>query len=114
MGNFNTEQRARDRGMKLLERLHGTGWALRVWENLGWHYAASNGTVNVHPSGNDKFFCLIGSAQHPTAGLGVWTKDGDKSTSDPNEAVRRSLKLARGVVDDLNETLSAAEQAVGV
>lgn len=36
-------------GSKALVKELGPGWRPRVWENLGWHYSAVNGHVNVHP-----------------------------------------------------------------
>lgn len=37
---------------ELVETL-GKGWEPRVWENIGWHYAARtpDGRVKVHPAG---------------------------------------------------------------
>lgn len=40
-------ERARKAAHKLCAKL-GTGWLPRVWENLGWHYAAEKHFVSIH------------------------------------------------------------------
>ena len=50
---FKCKRRAHDlavkEGNELAERL-GHGWAPRVWENVGWHYAVTRGVVTLHPA----------------------------------------------------------------
>lgn len=33
---------------KALAKKAGKGWTYRVWENLGWHYAAKRGIMDLH------------------------------------------------------------------
>lgn len=40
-----------DAANRLSVRL-GKGWKPRVWENLGWHYAAGRGSAGVYPCSN--------------------------------------------------------------
>ena len=39
--------RATKEAQKTADSLRGVGWAPRVWENLGWHWEATNGAVRV-------------------------------------------------------------------
>jgi hypothetical protein len=93
-----TEQEARREGRKLLKRMKGKGWKLRVWENLGWHFCVWNGPAAVYPSINGKFHCLL--ADHDCkgtgAGHGEWTTT--ESFADPNKAVACELASAESVV----------------
>jgi hypothetical protein len=106
--NCNTgRKRAARLGGELLAKMKGTGWQLRVWENLGWHYEVHNCvgdrevSVRVHYG---KYSVLFGH----NGGEIFWTER--KSYDDPNEAVRQQLKLARKFVDDLNVEVTKAEK----
>ena len=81
----------------LLSLMKGDGWKLRIWENLGYHYAVYNGTLTVHThhGGNPPYFCLLNLDEINGGGEVFWTGDVGESFADPNEAVRQQLKVVR-------------------
>lgn len=94
----------------LVKKLRGTGWKPVVFENVGWHWRAISGPVQVYPAhSNDlRFWCMIGS--HPS----FWTPTGARNFKDPNRAVREALSYVYPFVQQINLTLHAAEKAAGV
>lgn len=110
-------ERARviDRGRATLARMRGTGWHLRVWENLGWHYELVNGPVHLHDSAGwrekqGKFWCMIsGDMTSDSGGLGLWTGQCHQYRKNPTTAVADAVLLARGVVDGLLAVVERAE-----
>lgn len=64
----------------------GDGWEPKVWENLGWHYAATNGTIKIH-SARDGYTAFIGADR--SAG-GKWAHHGDT----PMEALENTIEKA--------------------
>jgi hypothetical protein len=76
MSGFNRKHDAEREAKNLLALLKGTGWKTRVWENMGWHYAAYSGPVQVYPAsaGDNRFWCMIGSRpEQYSGGAGFWT-----------------------------------------
>lgn len=102
---------------KLKKMMKGTGWEVRIHENLGWFYKVVSGPVMVmpsHPSKPGKFWCMIGSEpENPVGGNAAWTGNQPYCT-DPNRAVRLALKPVREVIGRYNATLMAAEKAAGI
>lgn len=81
-------------GNALLAKL-GPGWALDVWENIGWHYRAqiSNLYLSEHfdREGKPYYMTLMGDGSHPGAGMPGWSGRGDT----PEEAIAMSLAAAQ-------------------
>src|SRR4030042_5792890 len=52
---WQAKQKAESEAKKLVTKL-GPNWVSKVWENLGWWYAAISidGTMKVHPSTNER------------------------------------------------------------
>lgn len=101
----------------LVARMRGTGWRPFVFENLGWHYRAISGPVQVYPSsnGDGRFWVMIGgNPKNNPGGLSMWTPDRIPHFKDPNRAVRVALLEVERVMADLNETLAAARKAAGI
>lgn len=100
----------------LVARLKGTGWKPVIHENLGWHYRAVSGPVQVYPTNlPGKFWCMIGSEPKDSmGGSGLWTPQNTPSFKDPNRAVRNALSHVYPVIENLNLTLKAAEKAAGI
>jgi hypothetical protein len=112
------------RGERLLARMKGYGWRLRVHENLGWLYCVYSSNITVSPNygaSNVKrypdeskltYTCLINSeAGKPHAGSGLWSTD--FYCKDPNKAVQHELNNARLVVAKLFAALVSAAKAAG-
>jgi hypothetical protein len=98
----------------LVKRLKGKGWRPVVFENMGWHWRAISGPVQVYPSGDGKFWAMIGSKPKDNAGgLAMWTPERCLYSKDPNRAVRAALRHVENTMADLNETLAAARKAAG-
>lgn len=98
-----TKSQATIAGKRLLKKLRGDKWRLRVWENLGWHYAVETDRIAVYgPSyaGERCFSCLL--KPH-------YAFFGDPSNStDPNRAVRNTLKTANNRVNELSLLMAEA------
>jgi hypothetical protein len=47
-----TKKQVERDGAALLAQMHGEGWTLDVWENLGWHYCVRRGPLSVRPGCN--------------------------------------------------------------
>lgn len=79
---------------KVLEQTVGGEWEPRVWENVGWHWAARQGAWKVHP------FEYRGKVRSYTALLGpsetggIWAEGGRT----PRSAVRNTRKVAEASV----------------
>lgn len=99
---------------KLVKRLRGAGWKPLVFENLGWHWQAVSGPVQVYPSGDGKFWAMIGGSVTDSAGgLAMWTPSRTRRFKDPNRAVQDALLHVKQKMADLNEVLAAARKAAG-
>jgi hypothetical protein len=102
-------------GNKLLKRMKGKGWKLKVWENLGWHYAVylpigDAWRLTVHPSlyrDEEAYFTLLGRGG---GGEPCWTPEG--SHPDPNQAVRDQMDLIRDFIYERAEMFTDLEEAL--
>jgi hypothetical protein len=104
---MNTKKEAEKLGQELLSHMKGNGWELRIWENLGWHYSVTNNLLEVYPSSNGKYFCLFG---YKSGGRPEWTIK--ESFDNPNEAVERTLQLARNNVNELLKIVEDGEKVI--
>ncbi len=106
-----TKNEAEKLGKKLLKKL-GVGWELELWENLGWNYDVTNGPLNVFKSsfvGEESYSCLMSDIpKFSGGGASVWHLNKNWS-NDPWVSIQRQVKEARKVVDELSETVEAAE-----
>src|SRR3954464_8122969 len=65
MSTYRTKQEATAAGLaakKLLPN-RGAGWALEVWENIGWHYDLERGLISIqesdHGDQGKQFWALV-------------------------------------------------------
>lgn len=80
-------------GAKALTALLGEGWTSRVWENLGWHYAAVSPCRRIkvhHSSRSDRSSYTAFLGDYGSHG-GHWTA----THEDPKEAVRAVVNVGR-------------------
>lgn len=93
---FAEYQRAQKDAKKLLAKMRGKGWKIRVHENLGWHYQVYYGGMNVYASGSGgrKYWVLFNTHDGIGAGDMRWSNSGHYS-SDPNKAVAAVLRRAK-------------------
>lgn len=112
---FRTKEAAYSKGRRTLEKLKGEGWRLRVWENLGWHFALYNGALSLyyHRYNDDKgsFSCMM-SDKLGEGGYGAMIFSHHESFRDPNEAVAHQLKMSRAVVMNLVKVVDDVERRV--
>lgn len=88
-----------------LQAHYGVEWNVQVWENLGWHFSASYGFLQVYPStyGNQtKYHALLGEY----GGWPIWTDN--FSSVNPVEVVEHQLKLAEETIANLTEMLRSS------
>lgn len=97
-----TKQQAIKSGRALQKRMRGGPWKLRVWENVGWHYAVETERLSVHgPSyGGVQFSCLL-KPHYSIFGAGG-------SSVDPNRAVKKTLRTAIDNINSLELILAEA------
>lgn len=108
-----TRQQAALEGRILMRKMTTRGWKLRVWENQGWHYAITNGSITVHPTFGGYYFTLMSpDAKRPGGGLAVWTFQ--RRSKDPNKVVRWQVEDARRIIQGYLDALHAAEVAAGM
>lgn len=106
-----TREEAQRLGDKLLRRMKGNGWTLRVWEAAGWHFAVYNGPLGVYPTwGGDQYRCIL----HEVHEDGTLRIDGEHWTAyrrhkDPNEAFQTELRAARALAHRLQSMLIEIE-----
>ena len=108
-----TKQEAEREGKKLLKRMKGKGWKLRVHENIGWHYNVWNGPAAVYPSVDGMFHCLLADRDCEGTGCGNnnWTTN--FHSKDPNEVVEHEVASARAFLKQCNRQLQYIEEALG-
>lgn len=106
-----TKEEAERLGRRLLKRMKGEGWTLRVWENVGWHFCVQNGPASVYPTfGGDLYHCLLNDEDvkgDPGAGCTAWTSH--TRHTDPNIAFQTELRAARQYANHIHQMLSAIE-----
>ena len=106
-----TKIQATKKGKQLLQKMKGSGWKLRVWENMGWNYSVKNGPINVYPldhGQNQRFHCLLDCNEEGTGGLAIWSTDA--ISKDPNKVVQREIESARKVVDEYDRIVTLASK----
>jgi hypothetical protein len=105
---------------RLVRRLRGSGWRAEVWENLGWHFRAVSGTVQVTgdrrgEGGRLRYTCLISDdVDRSQGGSVLWTdRCPDRCHSDPNEAVASMLDAAVAATVRVVMAVGSAALAAG-
>lgn len=88
-----------DLGRRLLKRMKGRGWQLRVWQNLGWHYMVRKGTIQVYVSAFGRngitYHTMMG---YENAGRPELSIPNDPRFKDPNQAVAAQVRFARKII----------------
>ncbi len=108
-----TKEEATAHGEKLLAKMKGKWWKLRVHENLGWHYCVFNGALSIHQSNDGRYGALLSNideGRYCGGGLAVWN-DG-KYYIDPNRAVLNQLAKAKAHVEQLLDVVDAVSKRV--
>lgn len=90
---------------ELLARTLGPDWTSQVWENLGWHYAATSpcGRLTVHPGSGAGFTAFLGA---PGGVGGRWAEYGKT----PQKAIDNTVAAATA---EYNEIGSIIEGLMG-
>ena len=109
-----TKSEAERIGRKMKTRL-GKGWEIHIHENIGWWVKATRGPLyvsgDIHPYKKDKitYSCLMSSdpKNYPNCGEMYWTTHG-KSFSDPQNAVKHQIKVAKEFTNNLNTVVKEA------
>jgi hypothetical protein len=104
----------------LVGRLAGSGWKALVWENVGWHFGAVSGPVQVYGDrrgggGRLRYTCMISDrADGGSGGSLIWTERASAlSHDDPNEAVAEEFKAALLATTGVVRAVYAAYAASG-
>lgn len=112
-----TEKQATSAANKLLRQMKTSGWEIRVWENLGWHYSlllqvgddCGVSLSDCSHQGKITYYCLA-SRNYLGSGETQWTSN--KYFDDPNSAFEHQLarikKEAKSIVKFVNQIKLAA------
>jgi hypothetical protein len=95
-----------DRAVKGAQELAdqlGEPWAPRVWENLGWHYAASAGESDVNPKTDGTYWASIMVGVEDVGRVNCQQVIGDGET--PIEAVMDAVRKMERARNNLNEAI---------
>lgn len=99
-----TKLEARRAALVLKKKLEGRGWKIRVWENIGWHYAVETDrlSVNEYPdhSIKSRFSCML--KPHFTLFGPV------AYAANPNQAVEKLLESARDHIEEYKRMVDDA------
>lgn len=114
-----TEGEAYKGAVILQDLMNTTGWRIRVWENLGWHYQISKGTISIyeaykHIDDPTSYHAMIaGEPGQNGHGLAAWSGDFFAS-SDPNEVVWRAIGEAVTYVNEITQAMEEAQKAMEI
>jgi hypothetical protein len=124
-----TKEQATDRARRLMRRVKGKGWTMQIHENIGWHFCLKLGELKLYEmedKGRYFYSTLMGDYRNCSGGVTYFrvTEANCKELglkrfliSDPNDAVRVQLIVARRWVDsytrEANRVVSAVEDAFG-
>jgi hypothetical protein len=107
-----TKQEAQQKAKKLADRLNKyfkiKGWNPNVWNNLGWCYDVTLGSISVGSKYQEKYTAYVNSTLNKTGGaLAAWfDNNGDKCRDkSPEKAVLKALKYAEDYINDLKRTI---------
>jgi len=90
-------QKVKDEAFKVAKRLQqklGGKWKVNVWENLGWHYSVTLGSISVHRGDVRKknYFAFVSPEENdPSGGAMFWTPSDMPYDKYPEIAVKRAL-----------------------
>lgn len=111
--SYATKQEAQKRGEIGLafikkDRLHGRGWRIKVWENLGWHVAWTKGSAEVYEGRRIigySYSCLISDEPNkPGSGSSEWSTHAG-SFSTPLQAYLHEVAAVRKYFSRVNSVL---------
>lgn len=105
---------------KLVSLLKGSGWKVKIYENLGWHFQVVSGPIAVFGNQeNDLYWCMIAqSSDLVGSGFPPWSCSPSPGKAnyhkDPNEAVKEALTHAGAWVSDILKTMASASESSGI
>jgi hypothetical protein len=101
------------KGNALLKRMKGTGWKLKTWKNVVWHYCVQNGELTIRQQTNPEvFYSFLASKKEDEndGGARIWADR--NSGKDPNELVERQLLLTKKVAEGYLDIISDIEKRI--
>ena len=112
--SFKSENEAVKAAKATLKRIKTKGWAIRVWENIGWHYALQNEYMNIYPNyetGSKEFFIsLMADEARENYGYPAFT---DRFRhSNINKVIEHQLELAKNYAARINKIIKQQVKAL--
>jgi hypothetical protein len=104
-----TKAQATKAAKALYKRMKGGPWAIRVHENLGWHYSVETKRLRVcGPSytGEKTFMCLL---KPHYSGFGIVGHH-----TDPNKAVAMTVRSAIPYYEEMARIIAEARAESGI
>ena len=94
--------------VKTLNKDLGGKWETRVWNNLGWHYSAVLGSIEVIEStymGKSIYTAYINDEVNVIGGaMSAWFHDSDNAAT-PDQAVRNAITTANKYMESLKAVM---------
>lgn len=91
-------KKAKASASALVQKL-GPGWTAHVFENLGWHYKATRGQIEVHRSAGFGYIAFF-NARIQTIG----------ESKSPRRAVKNAIDEMEGHVQELIKSIAASSE----
>jgi len=107
-----TKEEATEKAEKLLSKMTTKGWKIRVWDNLGWHYALEHPcgmSLHVHEYGEKTSYMPYLSPDDHGGDCSIW-HDPDQDADDPNEAVQKKIMYAQAYLEPYIQCIEKAEK----
>lgn len=111
--NAKTKSEAKLRAKELADYLKkniGGNWKPFVWSNLGWHYKAILGTMNVYFDGYNKYSCMIGESVDSIGSPVYWHRSVLFTT--PKKAVVFSMVQADSFIKKVTDTMQTNKDLI--
>jgi hypothetical protein len=116
--DFDTKREATEAGKVAkteVEKEFGKGWAVRVWENIGWHFCLKKWPISVYKDiyvdGPPTWWALVG--EDGNSGLAMWTPD-DVTYDEPGPAIKAAVVATHECLNGLISVVGTAMSNIGI
>ena len=91
---YATKAKALKDGHSLIKKMKTSGWKLRVWENMGWHYSIRKGAISISPVYYGRSYMALMSSSTLDA------RDPNKAYENQLKAVKKFMKARQKDISD--------------
>ena len=109
-----TKAEATAAAKRCLKKMRTSGWKIRVFENMGWHWRLQNGYLAVADVGYGKstgrYHAMMSSVSGASGTPSWWYCDA--TSTDPNKVIRLQLRRALEFANHINEIVAGAAKVL--